>query len=81
MVHTLSAELVVAQCVFSCNQPKRSRLDDRVPIPCFGADGTVTFVRSSTYIDVSLEPHSTAVAASYICFLHAPSLAKVYNIL
>jgi hypothetical protein len=47
MVHPLSAELIVAQGFFSCKQPKRIRLDDCVPVPCFGADGTIAFVRSS----------------------------------
>jgi len=47
MVHILSAELIVAQRIFSYQQPKRIRLDDAFQFLVFCTDGTIAFVRSS----------------------------------
>jgi hypothetical protein len=63
-------ELVIAHHVLAAEEPEVFRLDQRVPVAGLGADRAVALARARLEIDVRLEPHRLAVAASVIGLLH-----------
>ena len=67
------AELIVAQLVLACQQSKRGRFDDRIPVPCFCADGTVALVRTGAQTNIGLKADGSAVATTRVRFRHYSS--------
>jgi hypothetical protein len=70
MVSAFPAKLIVAQVVLSGQQSKRGRFDDRIPVPRFGADGAVAFIRTCTQVDIRLETDGAAMATSCVSPRH-----------